>query len=235
MKDFGELHFSLGMEVERNCDARFLHINQIKYLKEILKHFRMEECKPIGISFDPKMKLQRNANGNDESKGFPYQQVVGSLMHAMLCTRLDLAYLISVLSQHMANPSMEHWMVVKQIFKYLQGTLQMKLQFDATPSKEMFGYCDADWGGDLKNRWSTIGFVFMIGCGAISWSCKRQLTIALSTMENTQATKEAIWITKLMMDFRIHGGEESDGDSMRQSKCNIIDQKSQSPCMNKTY
>ncbi len=33
-----------------------------------------------------KVKLQRNANGNDESKEFPYQQVVGSLMYAMLCT-----------------------------------------------------------------------------------------------------------------------------------------------------
>jgi hypothetical protein len=113
MKDLGELHFFLGMEVERNCDERLLRINQIKYLKEILKRFRMEECKPIGVPLDPKVKLQRNANGNDESKGFPYQQVVGSLMYAMLCTRPDLAYPISVLSQHMANPNMEHWMAVK--------------------------------------------------------------------------------------------------------------------------
>ncbi len=39
MKDLGELHFFLGMEVERNRDERLLRINQIKYLKEILKHF----------------------------------------------------------------------------------------------------------------------------------------------------------------------------------------------------
>ncbi len=84
----------------------------------------MEECKPIGVPFDPKVKLQSNANGNDESKGFPYQQAVGSLMYATsLCTRLDLAYPISVLSQHMANPNTEHWMAVKRIFRYLQGTL----------------------------------------------------------------------------------------------------------------
>ncbi len=42
----------------------------------------MEECKPIGVPFDPKVKLQRNANENDESKGFPYQQAVRSLMYA---------------------------------------------------------------------------------------------------------------------------------------------------------
>jgi hypothetical protein len=207
MKDLGELHFFLGMEVERNCDERLLHINQIKYLKEILKRFRMEECQPIGVPFDPKMKLQKNANGNDESKGFPYQQAVGSLMYDMLCTRPNLAYPISVLSHHMVNPNMEHWMAIERIFQYLQSTLQMKLQFDATPSKELLGYCDADWGGDFEYKRSTIGFVFMIGGGAISWSSKRQPTIALSTTEakymlNTQATKEAIWITKLMMDLR---------------------------------
>jgi hypothetical protein len=86
MKDLGELHFFLEMEVERNRDEWLLRINQIKYLKKILKRFGMEECKPIRIPFDPIVKLQRNANGNDESKGFPYQQVVGSLMYAMLCT-----------------------------------------------------------------------------------------------------------------------------------------------------
>jgi hypothetical protein len=97
-------------------------------------------------------------------------------------------------------------MVVKQIFQYLQGMLQMKLQFGATPSKEVLGYCDADWGGNLENRRSTTRFVFIMGSGAIFWSNKRQPTIALSTTEaeymaNTQATKEAIWITKLMMDL----------------------------------
>jgi hypothetical protein len=104
------------MEVERNRDERLLRINQIKYLKEILKQFRMEECKHIGVPLDPKVKLQRNANGSDESKGFPYQQAVGSFMYAMLCTQPDLAYPISVLSQHMANPNTEHWMAVKRIF-----------------------------------------------------------------------------------------------------------------------
>jgi hypothetical protein len=102
---------------------------------------------------------------------------------------------------------MEHWMAVKRIFQYLQSMLQMKLQFGVTPSKEVFGYCDADWGGDLEDRRSTTGFVFMIGGGAISWSSKRQPTITLSTTEakymvNTQATKKTIWITKLMMDLR---------------------------------
>jgi len=67
-------------------------------------------------------------------------------------------------------------------------------------------YCDADWGGDLEDRRSTIGFVFMMGGGAISWSSKQQPTIVLSTVEaeymaSTQATKETIWMTKFMEEL----------------------------------
>jgi hypothetical protein len=82
----------------------------------------------------------------------------------------------------------------------------VKLQFGATPSKEVLGYCDVDWGGDLVDRRSTTRFVFMIGGGAISWNSKQQPIITLSTtkveyMVNTQATKETICISKLMMDL----------------------------------
>jgi len=176
-------------------------------MKEILKRFQMEECKPIGVPFDPKMKLQRNANGNDEPKGFPYQQAVGSLMYAMLCTRPDLAYPIIVMSQHMANPSMEALDGRQTNLSMFARYVANEIAFGATPSKEVLGYCDADWGGDLEDRRSTTWFVFIMGGGTISWSNKRQPTIALSTtkaeyMVNTQATKEAIWITKLMMDLR---------------------------------
>ena len=67
------------------------------------------------------------------------------------------------------------------------------------------GYCDADWGGDVNSRRSTMGYVFFLGEGAISWSSKRQPTIALSTTEveymaASQSTKEAIWLRQLMAD-----------------------------------
>jgi hypothetical protein len=108
MKDLGDLHFFLSMEVERDRAQHFFYINQIGYLKEIFKCFRMEDCKAIGMPFDPKTKLKRNKNKDVEMVKALYQQAVGSLMYAMVCIRPDLAYPISVVSQHMANPSLEH-------------------------------------------------------------------------------------------------------------------------------
>ncbi len=86
MKDLGDLHFFLGMEVERDCAQRLLYINQIGYLKEILKHFCMEDCKAIGVPLDPKTKLKKNENKHVKMVKVPYQQAVGSLMYVMLCT-----------------------------------------------------------------------------------------------------------------------------------------------------
>ncbi len=64
----------------------FLIIDQIGYLKEILKHFCMEDYKAIGMPLDPNTKLKKNVNKDDKMVKVAYQQVVGSLMHVMLCT-----------------------------------------------------------------------------------------------------------------------------------------------------
>ncbi len=100
MKDLGDLHFFLGMEVERDRAQCLFYINQIGYLKEIFKCFCMEDCKAIEVPLDPKTKLKKNVNKDDEMVKVPYQQAVGSLMYAMLCTRLDLAYPINGESTH---------------------------------------------------------------------------------------------------------------------------------------
>jgi hypothetical protein len=63
-----------------------------------------------------------------------------------------------------------------------------------------------DWGGDPSTHRSTVGFVFNVGSGAISWSSKRQPTVALSTCEaeyqgQTQAAKEAVWLISLLKEL----------------------------------
>ena len=55
----------------------------------------------------------------------PYASAIGSLMYAMLCTRPDIAYDVSMTSRFQSNPGLEHWIVVKVIFKYLRRTKEL--------------------------------------------------------------------------------------------------------------
>lgn len=75
------------------------------------------------------------------------------------------------------------------------------------------GYTDADWAGDHETRRSTSGYIFIIGRAAISWSSKRQPTVALSIcgaeyIGQTQASKEAVWLRSLLAELS-HVGEGS--------------------------
>ncbi len=111
------MHFLFGMEMEKDHAQCLLYINQIGYFKEIFKRFHMEDYKAIGVPINPKTKLKNNVNKDVEMVKLPYQQAMGSLMYVMLCTQLDLTYLINVVNQHMANPSLEHWIAIKCIFQ----------------------------------------------------------------------------------------------------------------------
>lgn len=60
----------------------------------------------------------------------PYACAVGSLMYAMVCTRLDIAHAVSVVSRYMSKLDKEHWKVVQWILRYLRGTSKYGLMFD---------------------------------------------------------------------------------------------------------
>ena len=59
----------------------------------------------------------------------PYSLVVGILMYAMVCTRLDTAHVVGFVSRYMNNPGKEHWKAVQWILRYLRGTTSHALCF----------------------------------------------------------------------------------------------------------
>ena len=107
----------------------------------------------------------------------PYASAVGSLMYAMVYTRLDIAHAVGVLSRFMSKPGKEHLTAVKQVFRYLHGTSDYGFCYQGRPGLDRVldirGFVDVDWAGDLDQRRYTSGYVFNLFGGAISWMSKR--------------------------------------------------------------
>ncbi|MCO5606465.1 hypothetical protein L7F22_060653 [Adiantum nelumboides] len=139
----------------------------------------------------------------------PYASVVGSLMYAMVATRPDLAHAVGVVSKYMSNSSKRHWDAVRGILRYLRGTSELSLCY-GEQNMSVHGYADSDYAGSIGSRKSTSGYVFIVAGGPISWESHLQPCIALSTieaeyMDAIEATKEALWLSRLVGDLDMVG------------------------------
>ena len=128
----------------------------------------------------------------------PYSSVVGSLMYAMVCTRLDLAYAVSVVSCYMHSLGEDCWEAVKWILHYVKGSLDRCLVFDKSKTAiyDVASFVDSDYGGNLDRRHSISGYIFTLCTSVISWKAPLQFIAALSTTEaeytaTTEGVKEA--------------------------------------------
>ena len=103
----------------------------------------------------------------------PYASAIGNLMYVMLCTRLDIAHAVGIVSRFMSRPGKQHWEVVKWILRYLRGSSYTCLYFTGA-SLKLQGYVDANFASDIDSKKSTIGFIFTLGGTAISWASNLQ-------------------------------------------------------------
>jgi hypothetical protein len=147
-------------------------------------------------------------------KNIPYKEAIGSLMYLMIGTRPDIAAAVCKLSQFMQNPGLNHWSAIKRVFRYLQGTKDYELVYKPNKNISVVGYSDADWANDLDDRKSISGYIFKVNGNTVSWSCKKQKVVALSSTEAeymaySEAVKEAIWIRELLKDLNYEQLEPS--------------------------
>ena len=78
----------------------------------------------------------------------PYASAIRSIMYAMICTRPDVAFAISLTSRYQANPGESHWAAVKTILKYLKRTKEMFLVYGGEEDLVVRGYADASFQTD---------------------------------------------------------------------------------------
>ena len=99
-----------------------------------------------------------------------------------------------------------------RVLHYAKSTMNYELFYAHGVDIEVFKYIDADWAGCAYDRRSTSGYVFSFGSGAVSWSSKKQPTVALSSTEAeyrgaTVAACEVAWLRTLLGDLGVHVDE----------------------------
>eukprot|EP00253_Pinus_taeda_P029567 PITA_29567 len=105
-----------------------------------------------------------------------YRQLVGKLLY-LTHTRPDLSFVVGLVARFIAK---------------------------AAPL--LVGFIDSDWAGDPDDRKSTAGYVFTLGSGPITWACKKQAAISLSSAEAeyrgaVEASKEALWLREILSEL----------------------------------
>ena len=103
MKDLGEANFILGIKFWRDCKNKMLGLSQARYINKVLELFSMQNSKKGLLPFrhgvplfdDQMPKTQEEV---EMMRQVPYASAVGSLMYAMLCTRLDICFSVSMVS-----------------------------------------------------------------------------------------------------------------------------------------
>ena len=127
-----------------------------------------------------------------------YCRLVGKLI-LLTVTRPYIAYIVSRLSIHMARPQESHLDAAKHVLRYLQGTSDFGILYQADSPITITGYTDADWGSCPETRRSMGAYTFTMAGGPITWQSKRQTTVSRSSTESeyralNYSTQEAVWL-----------------------------------------
>jgi len=158
-------------------------IDQTPYLDKVLKRFGMENAKSAPTPLPMGYKPEVNPDPVDPERRQKYQQVIGSLLYLMICTRPNIAYAVTKMAKFAINPSQEHLNKALYICRYLVGTRNYALTYDGTNGSGLEAFTDSDWASDGDDRKSISGYFFKLANGAVSWTSHTQKSVALSSTE----------------------------------------------------
>jgi hypothetical protein len=165
----------------------------------------MQNSKPASTPLSSGARLTKATTADVLTDQKEYQSMVGSIMYGMLATRPDLAQAVQQVSQFSQKPTRTHEKAVKQALRYINGTVDEGITFNGNLGMKLEFWSDANWGGE-EGRESVSGFVGTPAGGAVTYSSKKQPTVALSSTESEymallHALKELIWLLRFLREI----------------------------------
>ena len=200
LKDLGPASPFLSVEFQPHLSGFLL--TQTQYTISILHILKMENYKPLPT---PCPITCSTASTKSVDNPHLYRWVVGALQYLNF-TRRDIPYVVNQACRSMHSPQSTDWICLKHILHNLKGTVTHGIYFTSRSPISLTSFSDADWANNSTDRRSTSGFLIYFGNNLISWSSKKQPTVARSKTEVeykviTNATSEILWITSLLREL----------------------------------
>ena len=137
---------------------------------------------PPSITLDSNMSLKTDSE-KKQMEDKPYCSILGSVMWGQLATCPDLLFSVLILTHFQADPRIEHWKALMHVIGYIKNTMDYGLTYSHNSDLSPHAYMDADYRGCKYTQRLTSRYIFIMAGGPVTWSSKRQATVALSTIE----------------------------------------------------
>ena len=113
MKDLGEATYILGIKIYRDRYKRLLGLSQSTYIDKVLNRFAMQNSKKGFLPMSHGVNLSKalcpfTKEGREHMDKIPYAYAIGFIMYAMICTRPDVSYALSMTSRYQSDPGESH-------------------------------------------------------------------------------------------------------------------------------
>ena len=142
LKDLGDLHYFLGIEVKKVPDG--LLLSQARYVADILTRSGMDKAKAVDTPLSVSEKLGVTDGTKLETKDATcYRSLVGALQYLTL-TRPNISLSVNKVCQFLHSPTTAHWSAVKRILRYVRGTMNYGLKIRRSKSMMVSAFSDAD-------------------------------------------------------------------------------------------
>ncbi|KAK0578797.1 hypothetical protein LWI29_016380 [Acer saccharum] len=203
----GELSYFLDLQIRQMNDGIF--ITQAKYAKNLVKKFGLENAKRCDTPMSTTLKLSKDASGKSVEQTL-YRGMIGSLLY-LTASRPDISFNVGVCARYQADPKESHLSSVKRIIRYVNGTSNYGIWYSFDTNASLVGFSDADWAGNCDDRKSTSGGCFFLGNNLVSWFCKKQNSISLSTAEAEyiaagSGCTQLLWMKQMLVDYGFNQG-----------------------------